>query len=219
MSSLDIFFRKRSSLLFWQKSNFIFVGKKIPPLPNIQKISDFLVFFEKDHLSFSASKKLSYFWEKRNAIFPYDIRKIILQCNIFGKTIFSEHLQNISYFHVFFWEISSFILRLKNSIIFLGKRNIIFHDDTRKIIFQCNFFLKIILSEHLERRKYGFSFSVASFFIWIIYMIIKCYFLINLISQKFFTTTRFNQRFLSFVLDIFGYYLFSPINEIYVYFL
>ena len=102
MSSLGEFFGKRSSLLFWQKGNFIFVGKRNTTFTNIQKTSYFHVFFEKYHLSFSVRKKNIIFSGKRNAIFPHDIRKIIFQCNFFGKTIFLEHLKNISYFHVFF---------------------------------------------------------------------------------------------------------------------
>ena len=41
-------------------------------------------------------------------------------------------------------------------MIFSGKRNIIFPDDTRKIIFQCDFFGKIIFSEHLEKENMVF---------------------------------------------------------------
>ena len=40
----------------------------------------------------------------------------------------------------FFRERSTFIFYLKNKITFSGKRNIIFPDNTRKIIFQCIFF-------------------------------------------------------------------------------
>ena len=156
MWSLGVFFGKRSSLLLWQKGNFIFVEKRIPSLLNIQKTSYFHVFFEKDHLSFSVRKKNIIFSGKRNAIFPHDIRKIIFQCNFFGKTIFSEHLKNISYFHVFFWERSYFISRLKNKIIFSWKRNTIFPDDTRKIVFQCELFGKTIFSEHLENKNMVF---------------------------------------------------------------
>ena len=89
----------------------------------------------------------------RNAIFPYDTRKIIFQCDFFGKTIFSEHLKKI-YFHVIFSERSSFIFRLKNKIIFSGKRNTIFPDDTKNIKSQCDFFGKIIFSEHLEHLEH-----------------------------------------------------------------
>ena len=105
---------------FLRKGSFTFVGKEIPSLRNIQK-TYFHVFFEKDHLSFSVRRKNIIFLGKRNAIFPDDRRKVIFQCDFFGKTIFSEHLKNISYFHVFFWERSSFIFRLKNKIIFSGK--------------------------------------------------------------------------------------------------
>ena len=36
------------------------------------------------------------------------------------------------------------------------KRNTIFPDDTRKIILQCDFFGKIIFSEHLEKENMAF---------------------------------------------------------------
>ena len=93
------------------------------------------------------------FSRKRNAIFPDDTRKIIFQCDIFGKTIFSEHLKKISNFHIFFRKRSSFIFGLKNKIIFSGKGNIIFPNDTRNIMFQWDFFGKIIFSEHLEKEN------------------------------------------------------------------
>ena len=134
----------------------MFLDKRNTTFTNIQKTSYFYVFFDKDHLPFSVHKKSIIFSGKRNAIFPHDIRKVIFQCNFFGKTIFSEHLKNISYFHVFFWERSFFIFRLKYNIIFSWKRNIIFPDDTRKTIFQYNSFGKIIFSEHLEKRNMVF---------------------------------------------------------------
>ena len=72
---------------------------------------------------------------------------------LFEKTIFSESLKKILYFRVFFWERSSVIFRLTYKIIFSGKRNIIFPDNTRKIIFQRNFFGKTIFSERLEKEN------------------------------------------------------------------
>ena len=107
------------------------------------------VFFEKDHLSFSVRRK-SYFREKQMRSFLMIEERLYSIAIFFGKTIFSEHLKSISYFYVFFWERSSFIFRLKSKIIFPGKRNIIFPDGTRKIIFQCIFFGKTIFSEHLK---------------------------------------------------------------------
>ena len=53
----------------------------------------------------------------------------------------------------FFREILSFIFRLKNKIIFSGKRNIVFPDNTRKILFQCDFFGKTIFSGRLEKEN------------------------------------------------------------------
>ena len=44
-------------------------------------------------------------------------------------------------------------------MIFSGKRNIIFSDKTRKIIFQCDFFWKDLHFRTLGERKYGFSWS------------------------------------------------------------
>ena len=102
---------------------------------------------------FPPKEKISYFLEKRNTIFPDITKKIMFRREFFGKTIFSEHLKKISYFQVFFWERSSFLLCLKNKIIFSGKRNIIFPDKTRKIIFQCNFYGKTIFSKHLEKEN------------------------------------------------------------------
>ena len=64
---------------------------------------------------------------------------------LFEKTIFSEHLKKISYFHVIFLRKIIFHFPSGGKIIFLGKRNI-FPDNTRKIIFQRNFFGKIIFS-------------------------------------------------------------------------
>ena len=119
---------------------------------NIYDIS--MYFLRKIIFHFRSRKNI--FSRKRNATFLDGRRKIIFQRDFFGKTIFSEHLKKISYFHIFFWERSSFIFRLKNKIIFLGKRNIIFPDDTRNIIFQCNFFGKTIFSEHLGKENMVF---------------------------------------------------------------
>ena len=75
---------------------------------------------------------------------------------LFGKTIFSEGLKEISYFLVFSLERSSFIFRLRYKIIFLGKRNIIFPDNARKIIFQRNF-LERPSFQDVWKKKLWFS--------------------------------------------------------------
>ena len=164
-------FLEKTIFAFLTEGNFIFERKRNTILTNIPKTLYFYILFEKYHLSFSVHKKNIIFSGKRNVIFPHDIRKIIFQCNFLGKTIFSEHLKNISYFHMFFfWERASFIFRLKNNIIVSGKRDIIFPDDTKKIIFQWDFFGKIIFSEHLKKEDMVFCAVFA-----IIYVHEFCY--------------------------------------------
>ena len=87
-------------------------------------------------------KEKIYILEKRNTIFPDIAKKIMFRREFFGKTIFFRTSEENMIFPVFFWERSFFLLCLKNKIIFLGKRNIISPDNTRKIIFQCDFFGK-----------------------------------------------------------------------------
>ena len=119
----------------------------------IQKISHFHAFLIKIiFFHFPLKKIISYFQEKRNTIFPDITKKIMFRRQTFGKTIFSEHLKKISYFQVFFLEISSFLLCLKNKNIFSGKRKIIFPGNTRKIMFQRDFFGNTIFLEHLQRE-------------------------------------------------------------------
>ena len=77
-----------------------------------------------------------------NTIFPDITKKITFEENIIFPGIF--------------WERSSFLLCLKNKIIFLGKRNIVFPDNTRKIIFQWDIFGKTIFSKHLEKENMVF---------------------------------------------------------------
>ena len=96
---------------------------------------------------------------KRNIMLPDNTNKIIFQCNFFGKTIISEHLQKILYFHVFSWERLSFIFRL-----LLGKRNVIFPGNTKKTIFQCDFFWKTIFSKHLQKISYFHGFYQKMWF-------------------------------------------------------
>ena len=117
-----------------------------------------MYFLERIIFHFPPRKNI--FSTKINAILPDGTRQIIFQRDFSAKTIISEHLKEISYFLVFlFLEEeggSSFISRLEHQIIFFWKRNIIFSNDTRNIIFQCDFFGKTILSEHLKRESVVF---------------------------------------------------------------
>ena len=106
------------------------------------------------------SKEKIFFWEKRNTIFPDITKKIIFRCDIFGKTIFSYHLKE-TYFHVFFWERSSFVICLKNKIFSL-KRTIVFPYKSRRIIFQCIFFGKTIF-RNIWRKKISFFAVLVAF--------------------------------------------------------
>ena len=47
---------------------------------------------------FPTKEKIPYFLEKRNTVFPDITKKIMFRHEFFGKTIFSEHLREISYF-------------------------------------------------------------------------------------------------------------------------
>ena len=123
-------------------------------------------FLRKIIFHFPSKENLSHFQEKRNTIFQDITKNTTPQHDFFGKTIFSKHLRKISYLHVFFWEISSFNFRLKNKIIFSGWSSIVFPDNTRKIIFQCNFFGKNIFSEHVEKEIMQWYNSIESRLAW-----------------------------------------------------
>ena len=82
-------------------------------------MSSSCVFLGEDHFCFLDRKVISYLQEKETPSLP--------------------NIQKLSYFHVFCWERWSSIFHLKNKII-SGKRNIIFSNNTRKIVFQCDFF-------------------------------------------------------------------------------
>ena len=104
-----------------------------------------------------SKEKTSYFQKrKRNTIFPDITKRIIFQCDFFWKDhLFRTFEENIVFpFFFFFLERLSFLFRLK--IIFSEKRNMIFPDNTRKIIFQCDIFGKTIFSEKLEIEKMVF---------------------------------------------------------------
>ena len=68
----------------------------------------FFFFLRKIIFHFPCKEKI-YFREKRNTIFPDITKKVIFQGDFFGKTVFSESLKKTSYFHVVFWERSSFL--------------------------------------------------------------------------------------------------------------
>ena len=156
MSSLGVFFEKRSYFLFWQKGDFIFVEKKIPPIATYRKHHISMYFLNNIISHFSSVKKISYFRKKEMHSF------LIISERSYSSAIFLERssfrkIWRIYHISIYsFWEKSSFIFPLKNNIIFSGKRNIIFPEDATKVIFQCHFFGKIIFSKHLEKENIVF---------------------------------------------------------------
>ena len=102
-------------------------------------------------------KKKHHIFQKKYTIFPGNTRKILYQGDFFRKGNLIGAFEKNIIVSCIFWERSSFIFRLNNKIIFSGKRNIIFSDNTTKsIIFQCYFFGKTIHSEHLEKENMVF---------------------------------------------------------------
>ena len=122
----------------WQNGNIIFVTL----IHIYRKYHIFMYFLRKIIFHFQSKEKNSYFPKKKKLSFQMIQERSYSSALFFKKTIFSGHLKKISYFLAFFKEISSFIFRLKNKMIFLGKRNIIFPNNTREVIFQCDFFGK-----------------------------------------------------------------------------
>ena len=151
MSPLGVFFRGIFFFLLWGNVTPVTPAHIYRKYRISMRFLIKIIFFH-----FPPKEKKPHFLEKRNTIFPDITKEIVFRREFFGNTIFWEHLKKILYFQVFFWEWSSFLLCLENKIIFSGKRNIIFPDNIRKIIFQCDFFGKTMFSKHLEKENMVF---------------------------------------------------------------
>ena len=131
-----------------------------------------MYFLGKAVFRFLPRVKRSCFREK-NTIFPDNTRKIMCRRGTFWKDhIFRRPEENII-FPCIFKERSSFIFRPTRKIIFSGKRNIIFPDNTRNIIFHRNFFGKTIFSGHPEKENMVFravSHSMSSYLVKLFYL-------------------------------------------------
>ena len=97
--------------------------------------SCFHVFPEKDRLSLSGQGKKIMFLGK-NTIFPDNTGKIMCRCRPFWKVHLFRRFEENIISPCIFYERPSFIFRLTCKIMFLGKINIIFPNNTKKIIFQ-----------------------------------------------------------------------------------
>ena len=139
----------------------------VTPIRVHRKYNISIYFLRKIISHFPLKEKISFFREKipsfqiiqerswPSAIFLkrpsfQDVWKLLLKDHLLRT--FEENI----IFLVFFWERSSFIFCLRGDIIFSGERNIIFPDNTRKIIFQRNFFEKTIFSGCLEKENMVF---------------------------------------------------------------
>ena len=138
-------------MLFWQKGNIIFVT-----FTHIYRNYEISMYFLRKIIFHFPSKKYHIFGKQEISSFR------IIQKRSYSSVIFLERpsFQNIwKKYHIFmyfFWERLFFIFCLNNKIIISGKGNIIFNDNTRKVIFQCIFFGKVIFSEHLEKENMVF---------------------------------------------------------------
>ena len=126
-----------------------------------------MYFLRKIIFHFPSKEELLYFREK-NTIFPDNTRNIIFQCNflLLERPYFRGIYRKYHISMYFFWERLSFIFRLKNKIIFSGKKKyhlsryynkkdhipvrFFWKDDLfrifeENIIFPCIFFLRKII--------------------------------------------------------------------------
>ena len=92
----------------------------------------------------------------KNTTFPGSTRKIMCRRGSFWKAHYFRGLEENIRFPGIFLKRSSFIFRLTWKIIFSPKRNVIFPDNTRKIIFRRYFFGKTICSGRPEKENMVF---------------------------------------------------------------
>ena len=137
MSCLRVFFGKTLLWLVWQKGKFILVGKKVHLYRTYRKHRISMYFLRNTIFHFPSVEKISYFQEKEMPSFLM-IEKISYSRAIFWKDHIFRTFEYIIFPQIFLRKII-FYFPLKNKIIFSGKRNVIFTDDTRNIIFQCDF--------------------------------------------------------------------------------
>ena len=117
-----------------------------------------MYFLGKAAFHFLPNKKRLCFRET-NTIFPDNTRKIICRHGPFWKDHLFRRSQENIIFPCIFQERPSFIFRLRCKIIFSGKGNIIFPNNTRKIMFQHQVFWKDHLFRASGKRKNGFPCS------------------------------------------------------------
>ena len=95
-------------------------------------------------------------YQIENTYFPGGTRKIMSRVSTNWKDHLFRTFEESIIFPCNFLRKIIFHFPSGGKIIFSGKRNIIFPDNTRKIKFQCDFFGKTILSGRLEKENMVF---------------------------------------------------------------
>ena len=105
----------------------------------------------------SCPGKKDHVFENKTPFFQIVQERLCAGAIPFGETIFSEGLKKISYFRVFSKKdhLSFSVQRVRS--YFREKRNIIFPDNTRKIIFWRNFFFERPSFQDARKKKIWFS--------------------------------------------------------------
>ena len=141
------------------------------------------VFLDKDYLlSFSVPRRNIIFLREKKCHLSRYYKKAHIHVQIFRKGLSFRNIWRKHHISKnFFRERSSSLSLLKNKIIFSGKINIIFPDNTRKIMFQCGFFSEGYPFRTFGERKHGFSCSVLQrwFTIWMsynmVFRVVSCF--------------------------------------------
>ena len=155
ISPLDVFFRGKGIFVFLPGAGGQYRACNV--YAYLQKIPYFHAFFDKNLLlSFSAQKKNIIFSGKNKYYLSRYYKKDRVQARISWKDHLSRTPEESIIFRGIFLRKIIFRFVSKNKIIFSGKRNIIFPDNTRKIILQCDFFGKTMFSKHLEKENMVF---------------------------------------------------------------
>ena len=113
--------------------------------------------FQKDHLSFSVQRISSYIREKEISSLLIIQGRSYPRANFLERSSYQTICRKYHISMYFFNKGCPSFFVQKIRPYFQEKRNIILLDNTRKVIFQCDFFWKTIFSEHLHKEDMAFS--------------------------------------------------------------
>ena len=117
------------------------------------------------------------YWEIFSALSKKEMDQFVLLLLLWWRASLNNHQHFKEHIHVQIWfgenlfsiiqedlNISVRSKKMKNEIIFLENRNILFPDNWRKTIFQCEFLGKTTFSEHLQKISYFHAFFLRKIF-------------------------------------------------------